>query len=392
MSNLCTVERVGSLEYVDDHLWDKVADARDMYQSYSWHRALERSNDEAVTYLLARQGRRSRILGALPIYGSPTTRGDYLYWPELHFQDVLRCAAPLNDRLGLLAGSCAGLRTQLILDRTVPDSTRVDVLRSLLDAASGFAVDRGLAYVFFLFLDASARRDLSTAAGGDVHVRLARVAQTELHLPGEGFDDYLASLRKNVRNSVRREMALYLRSCSTEITPLREAITTIAPMIAGVRAKHGMAYSVEAVSRRLCVYHAALGDGRSKAVLCRRNGQIIGAGVLCRWNDRLYVTDFGRHESDAENAFLYFNAIIYEPIKYAYSAGLSSVATGAGSELGKARRGFALVPLTHLALAAGDHAGLHDFDTSRAEELREHWRHERSDHPRYFGPVWDELL
>lgn len=388
---LCTVERVGSLAHVDERLWGAVADARDLYQSYAWLRALE-SSGEAITYLIARQEGRPRILGALPIFDSPSTRGDYLYWPELHFQDLMRGPALLGDRLGLLAGSCAGFGTQLILDRAVPDRTRMAVLRALLDAASGMAADRGIGYVFFLFLEASARQDLAAAIGAGGHFRLAGVAQTELELPGEDFDGYLGSLRRNVRINARREVTLYLESCSTEIVPLCEVITEIAPMVATVRAKHGMAHSVEAVSRRLWVYHSAVGADRSKAVVCRMNGQIIGAGVLCRWGERLYVTDFGRPESDAPDPFVYFNATIYEPIKYAYARGLSRVVTGAGAELGKVRRGSALLPLTHLAVAAGDRADLSQVDPSRAAELVEHWRDERRAHPRYFGSVWDELL
>jgi hypothetical protein len=69
------------------------------------------------------------------MFASPTTRGDHRYWPELHFQDLLRGSALLGDRLGLLAGSCAGFRTQLILDRSLPDPAKIEVLRSLLDAA-----------------------------------------------------------------------------------------------------------------------------------------------------------------------------------------------------------------------------------------------------------------
>lgn len=388
----CTVERVGSLRHVDDQLWGDVASARDMYQSYAWLRALESSDDALITYLVARRRGQPKILGALPIYDPPTTRGDYLYWPELHFQDLMRGSALRGERLGLLAGSYAGFGTQLVVDRTVPDATRIDVLRSLLDAACGVAVDRGLAYVFFLFLEASARKDLAAALGADGHFRLARATQTELELPGESFDDYLASLAKNVRTNVRRETAVYLSSCSTEIVPLREAITAIAPMVAKVRAKHGLAHSVDAVSRRLWVYHAALGDELAKAIICCRNGHLIGASVLCRWHDRLYVTDFGRDEGDARDPFVYFNATIYEPVKYAYAGGLSRVVTGAGSELGKARRGAALLPLTHLALAAGDRTGLGTADPSRTAELVDHWRTERSAHPRYFGAVWDDLL
>jgi predicted N-acyltransferase len=326
------------------------------------------------------------------MFASPTTRGDHRYWPELHFQDLLRGSALLGDRLGLLAGSCAGFRTQLILDRSLPDPAKIEVLRSLLDAAAGVAADRGLAYVFFLFLDASARKDLSDAACGRAHSRLAGAAQTELELPGTDFDGYLASLKKNVRTSVRRETALYRESCSTEIIPLREAIPAVAPMVADVRAKHGMAHSVDAVSRRLRAYHSALGDDLSKAVVCRAKGRIVGAGVLCRWNDRLYVTDFGRRDGDTRDPFVYFNTTIYEPIKYAYAVGLSRVVMGAGAELAKAQRGSAMLPLTHLALAVGSHADLLAADTSRAADLRDHWRTQRGAHPRHFGPVWDEFL
>jgi predicted N-acyltransferase len=392
MPVLCAVERVGSLDEVDDRLWGSVADPDDMYQSHSWLRALESTEDGATSYLIARQRGQSKIVGALPVFDSPTTRGDYRYWPELHFQDLLQSATLLGDRLGLLAGSCAGFRTPLVLDRTIPQSARIGVLRALLDAATALAADHGLAYVFFLFLASSARRDLAAAVGGHGHFRLAGAAQSELELPGGCFDDYLASLRKNVRTGARREMADFLGSCSAEVEPLREVVTTVAPMIAKVRAKHGMAESVEAVTRRLGVHCRALGDDGAKAVVCRANGDVVGAGVLCRWNDRLYVTDFGRHDSDEPDAFVYFNATIYEPVRYAYRAGLTRVVTGAGSEPGKARRGSTLLPLTHLALAAGGQPDPPSIDASRADEPVAHWRTERSAHPRYFGPDWDDLL
>lgn len=389
---LVTVERVGSLGDVAEPVWNDVADPRDMFQSRAWLRALEQSGDAPVTYLIARQPGHPRILGALPLYDSLPSRGDYLYWPELHFLDLLHAADSLDGRLGLLAGSCAGFGTRLILDRTLPGSTRTVVLRALRDAARAVAVDRGLAYTFFLFLDASAWKDLAAVIGDGDHHRLASVAQTELELPGEDFGDYLATLRRNTRTSVRREVSVFADACATETVPLGEAITTIAPMIVNVRTRHGMAYSVDAVTRRLSAYSSALGDDSSMAVLCHVQGRIVGTGVLCRWQDRLYVTDFGRLEDEAPDPFVYFNAAIYEPIKYAYSVGLSRVVTGAGAELGKARRGSAMLPLVHLAWAAAGGHPNRQLDTAPAEDRKKYWSKLRSAHPSYFGSEWDELL
>ncbi|MFF4619001.1 peptidogalycan biosysnthesis protein [Nonomuraea jabiensis] len=393
-----TVERVPSLDDIAGGAWDDVADPRDMFQSRAWLRALEQSGDAPVTYLIARRPGHPRILGALPLYDSLPSRGDFLYWPELHFQDLLHAAGPPGGRLGLLAGSRAGFSTRLVVNRTLPTTTRTEVLHALRDAARAVAVERGLPYTFFLFLDASAWRDLAPVAGNGDHHRLASVAQTELELPGEGFEDYLATLPRNTRTSVRREVGLFAGTCATETVPLREAITTVAPMIVNVRAKHGMAYSVDAVTRRLATYSSALGDAAATALLCRVRGRVVGAGVMCRWHDRLYVTDFGRLDDEggeggeAPDPFVYFNAAIYEPVKHAYAMGLSSVVTGAGAELGKARRGSAVLPLMHLAWAAAGDRPDRRIDTAPADERRKHWGELRSAHPRYFHPVWDELL
>ncbi|MEU7831764.1 peptidogalycan biosysnthesis protein [Nonomuraea sp. NPDC049129] len=395
-AGLVTVERVPSLNDVAGCVWDDVADPRDMFQSRAWLTALERSGDGPIMYLIARQSGHPRIVGALPLYDSLPSRGDYLYWPELHFQDLLHAASSLDGRLGLLAGSCAGFSTRLIVDRTLPTSTRTMVLHALRDAARAVAVERGLPYTFFLFLDSAAWRDLAPVVGDGDHHRLASVAQTELELPGGDFEDYLATLPRNTRTSVRREVGLFAKDCATESVPLREAITTIAPMIVNVRAKYGMAYSVEAVTRRLSAYSSALGDASSMAMLCRVRGRLVGTGVMCRWHDRLYVTDFGRLDNDDDGAapdpFVYFNAAVYEPIKYAYSMGLSRVVTGAGAELGKARRGSAVLPLMHLAWAAAGGGTDGQIDTTPAENRRRHWRELRSAHPRYFHSAWDELL
>lgn len=387
-----TVERLPSLGDVAGQVWDDVADPRDLFQSRAWLRALEDSGDAPVTYLIARQPGHPRILGALPLFDSRPSRGDYLYWPELHFQDLLYAEGSLDGRLGLLGGSCAGFSTRLIMDRTLPSSTRTVVLRALRDAAGAIAVERGLPYTFFLFLDAYAWADLAPVTGDGDHHRLASVAQTELELPGGGFEDYLATLPRNTRTSVRREAGLFAKDCESEIVPLREAITTVAPMIVNVRAKHGMAYSVGTVKRRLSAYASVLGDASSMAVLCRVRGHIVGTGVMYRWHDRLYVTDFGRLDDEAPDPFVYFNAAIYEPIKYAYAAGLSSVVTGAGAELGKARRGSAVLPLVHVAWAAAGARPDHQIDTAPAESRKKHWRELRGVHPRYFHSVWDELL
>ncbi|WP_176993633.1 peptidogalycan biosysnthesis protein [Nonomuraea jiangxiensis] len=387
-----TVDRVASLDDVAGRTWDDVADPGDMFQSHAWLRALEQCGDGPVTYLIARRPGHPRILGALPLYDSLPSRGDYLYWPELHFQDLLHAASRLDGRLGLLAGSCAGFGTRLIVDRGLPGPARTAVLRALRDAAGAVAAERGLPYTFFLFLDASAWSDLAPISGDGDHHRLASVAQTELELPGTGFEDYLATLPRNTRTSARREVGVFAEECATETVPLREAIPTIAPMIVNVRAKHGIAYSVDAVTRRLTAYCSALGDASSMALLCRVRGRLAGTGVICRWHDRLYVTDFGRLDDGAPDPFVYFNAAIYEPIKYAYSAGLSKVVTGAGAELGKARRGAAMLPLVHLAwAAAGDRPSRHTGAAS-AENRKEHWRKIRGAHPRYFHSAWDELL
>lgn len=389
---LVTVERVPSLDDIAGRAWDDVADPGDLFQSRAWLRALEQSGEAPVTYLIARQPGHPRILGALPLYDPLPSRGDFLYWPELHFQDLLHGAGPPGGRLGLLAGSRAGFSTRLIVDRTLPATTRTAVLRALRDAAGAVAAERGLPYTFFLFLDASSWRDLAPVVGDGDHHRLASVAQTELVLPGEGFEDYLATLPRNTRTSVRREVGLFARTCATETVPLREAIATVAPMIVNVRAKHGMAYGVDAVTRRLAQYSSALGDAAATAVLCRVRGHVVGAGVLCRWHDRLHVTDFGRLDDDAPDPFVYFNAAIYEPVRHAYAMGLSSVVTGAGAELGKARRGSAVLPLTHLAWAAAGDRPDRRIDTAPAEQRRKHWSELRGAHPRYFHSAWDELL
>ncbi|MET7336732.1 peptidogalycan biosysnthesis protein [Nonomuraea sp. NPDC005650] len=387
---LVTVERVPSLGDVAGRVWDDVADPLDLFQSRAWLRALEQSGDAPVTYLIARRPGHPRILGALPLYDSLPSRGDYLYWPELHFQDLLHTAG--SHRLGLLAGSCAGFSTRLILDRALPGSTRTAVLHALRDAACAVAAERGLPYTFFLFLDPSAWRELAPVIGGGDHHRLASVAQTELELPGEGFEDYLATLPRNTRTSVRREVGLFAKECATETVPLRDAITTVAPMIVNVRSKYGMAYSVDTVTRRLSAYASALGDASATAVLCRVGGRVVGAGVMCRWRNRLYVTDFGRLDDEAPDPFVYFNAAIYEPIKHAYAMGLSRVVTGAGAELGKARRGSAVLPLMHLAWAATGERPNRQIDSAPAETRKKHWRELRGTHPKYFHSAWDELL
>ncbi|MFI6291272.1 peptidogalycan biosysnthesis protein [Nonomuraea sp. NPDC050790] len=414
-----TVDRVSSLGDISEHVWNEVADPRDLFQSRAWLCALERYGDAPVTYLIARRAGDSRILGALPLYDSPPSRGDYLTWPELHFRDLL-ATAPRGGRLGLLAGSCAGFGTRLILDRTLPGPARTAVLRALRDAAGVVAAERGHPYTFFLFLDAAAWRELAQVTGDGDHHRLAGVARTEVELPGAGFADYLATLPRNTRTSVRREAGLFARECATELLPLREAIPAVAPMIVNVRARHGMAYSVEVVARRLSAYAGALGED-STALLCRAGGRVVGAGVMCRWHDRLHVTDFGRLDDGAPDPFVYFNAAIYEPIRHAYAAGLSRVVTGAGAELGKARRGAAVLPLVHLAWSATDGpdrppgdqpvsdrplgdlqvgdrprgdrpGGERPVGGTPAEDRKTYWRRLRSAHPTYFPPVWDELL
>ncbi|MFI6904833.1 peptidogalycan biosysnthesis protein [Nonomuraea sp. NPDC050394] len=384
-----TVERVASLDELSDRVWNDVADPRDLFQSHQWLRALEQTGDAPVTYLIARRPGDPRVLGALPLYDSLPSRGDYLSWPELHFRDLL-AAGSRGGRLGLVAGSCAGFSTRLIVDRALPGPARTAVLRALRDAARAVAVERGLPYTFFLFLDAAAWRDLAPVIGGGDHHRLAGVAQTELELPGASFDDYLATLPRNTRTSARREAGVFAKECSTETVPLREAIPVVAPLIVNVRARHGMAYGVDVVTRRLSAYARALGDGAATALLCRVGGRVVGAGVMCRWHDRLYVTDFGRPDDGAPDPFVYFNAAIYEPVRHAYAAGLSRVVTGAGAELGKARRGSAVLPLVHLAWAADGRDRW--IGTTPAEEHKTHWRKLRSAHPTYFPAVWDELL
>ncbi|MFI6478578.1 peptidogalycan biosysnthesis protein [Nonomuraea sp. NPDC050663] len=381
------VEHLSSVDDVAGSAWDGVADPRELFQSRAWLRALERSGDAPVTYLIARQRGDPRILAALPLHEVPPSRGDYLYWPELHFQDLLSHSR--GGRLGLLAGSCAGFGARLILDRGLPAPVRTAVLRALRQAADAVAAERGLPYTCFLFLGPSAWRDLAPVTGAGDAVRLAGVALTELELPGKDFDDYLAALPRNTRTSVRRESAAFARECESLTVPLSEALATVAPMIVNVRAKHGMAYGEATVRRRLAAYAAALGDESATALLCRVRGRTVGAAVLCRWHDRLHVTDFGRLDDQAPDPFVYFNAVIYEPVRHAYAAGLSSVVTGAGAELGKARRGAAIHPLLHLAWTADADRPI---DTAPADQRAHHWRTLRGAHPGYFHPAWDELL
>jgi uncharacterized protein len=333
---------VRSLAEVGETDWARIAVRGGVYASRPWLLALEGQPGFDARYLLAGDPA-GRLLGALPVYRMDGPGTVSLYDHHALFVAPWS-AAPGEWFPALYAGTRAGYRNEVLVDPALDATATREVLRALVEGLAALAGDHRARSTAWLYLTESAAETVMPLLGPGVRPLLS-AASTHVDVRWDRFDEYVASLPKRRRWSVRSEIDRFASSgLDVSVGRLSDCWEEAGPLLASVQRKYGHGSTDEEMTAQLAHQAAAL-DDRSVVFQCRRAGRLVAYALCFAWGGELFLRsvgfDYGATGADAE----YFSLGCYLPIRYAIEHRLRTVHLGTGSYEAKLRRGAAPRPL-----------------------------------------------
>ncbi len=296
----------------------------------------------AVTAALSDDG-----LAALPVALAGGVANPFYDWTAI----LTARGLPAPPPTGLLAGPGHGYQTHLL---TTPGADR-------REAAEGLraAFDEAGLPAMAMFLSTPDVAVLRQAGVRALPVLLQ--ADTWLRVPAGGWEEWLGSLSRGRRHTVRSETKRFAEA-GYEIVegPLREWTGVAAELLAATEAKYGHAHPAGFYERLLVAQVKHMGE-EARVALCVPPGERpVGYVLYYVYGGTLYVRSAGFDYPRLRGAAEYFNLVIYLPLRRAVAAGARLVHTGIESTQAKVLRGAEMRPLWMLELSRhgilADHA------------------------------------
>jgi hypothetical protein len=175
-----------------------------------------------------------------------------------------------------------------------------------------------------------------------------------LEIPGNSYDDYLASLSKSKRMNARRDRRLFAGtgqqiSFATGPAAVGEDLIQLQ---GGNRLKYGLVRD----DQELRIRHSSLlsyaGDN-GLVIRSYRGSVCTGFSMFCRMSTTLYAVCVGFDETD-DKISPYFECLFHAAIEWSYANGIKEIDYGIGSGLAKAMRGCRIVDVSTWYLEPGE--------------------------------------
>lgn len=331
-----SVTTVNSITDVSAADWNALT-TDSLYTCHRWLAFVEQDTTADQRYVTVEH--QGQVVAALPVY--------QVFAEEGAFYDPKRLVDGRWRSDHLIAGARRGFVTTFPVRDTLPEHERHQVLDALLSGVEHESTARG-AGALFLYMPSHTCEELTRIRPGVVPMLTSM--ETRLQLPGSGFDDYLATLRKQARTNTRREIADYRKSdLVTGLERIGDCCDEAAPLLRQLQARYGHGGSDEHY-RRMLRRHAAVLDDMSLVVTARRNGQLVAFALFYLWGKTMYLRLAGFDYPRLPGAFEYFNVAFYVPIEWAYEHGFDRLHLGRESFEAKVRRGGRLHPSLSAAL------------------------------------------
>lgn len=316
--------------------WDALTEDS-LYTCHRWLTFVEQDTTAVHRYVTVEGD--GRLMAALPLYEVLTE--------ENAFYDPKRLVDGRWQGGHLIAGARRGFVTSLPVRDTLSGDERHQVLDALLSAVERESAARGPG-ALLLYMPSHTCEELARCRP-EVAPLLTSM-EARLALPGTGFEDYLASLRKQARTNARREIAVYRGSgLVTGIERIGDCCDEAAPLLRQLQAHYGHAGTDEHY-RRMLRRHATALDDMSLVVTARRDGRLVAFALFYLWGTTMYLRLAGFDYARLPGAFEYFNVAFYIPIEWAYDHGFDRIHLGRESFEAKVRRGARLHPALSAAL------------------------------------------
>jgi hypothetical protein len=258
--------------------------------------------------------------------------------PDLFLQHQTDAPAPFTQLLPsyLIGGRRPGHSTFLY---SGAQEQRRDALTRLIGGAAETATSRGAASLAALYCD-SGDADLAAAFVAHGGVPVASFADSVLHLPGGGSEDWLASLPRKQRLKERADLRkLEAGEVRYTIAPLTLAdIDWIVPLELDLYNRYGNDYLVAEARGLHRAYLDHLGPD-ALLLTAERGGSKIGFVSMIRSGDSAYLRQAGFDQERCEGAPVYFGALFHAAVEWAYANGVTTLDYSISTEDAKARRG-----------------------------------------------------
>jgi hypothetical protein len=212
----------------------------------------------------------------------------------------------------------------------------------LIDTGESLAAELGAATLAFSNLDREEHGEMCCALERAGFAGAVNGCDAVLDLtPFDTFADYLASLPRNTRGAVRREIReVATAGIAIERWPVTRLGEDLVPLQVQQHERYGQPADPEAVRRKFASLQRDLEDW---IVVLVAGDPPVGYVACLVDEDVLSVVLCG--VADAAPRFTYFNLVYYEVIALCLERGLSTARFGTESYEAKRRRGCRLVPL-----------------------------------------------
>lgn len=266
--------------------------------------------------------------------------------------------SPVSDPLGCL--------------ESVSDSA----LHKLLETLERQAVEDDAVAAVWPFVEASWGERLLRVGQARGWIQIYAGSTARLTIRWGSFDDYLASRSEELRGSIERELE-WLRREAVQSTCLPDFGAAVA-QIDGLWGKefpcrHGKESAVSGFFRAL----ADPADPGIAAQLTSKEGRLIASGLGLAGRQMLDVA-FPAFDSEVQGGPVYFNNLVYLPIRMACAAGVSALDLGPTALHPKVLRGATLH--RRMTLIRGTTTACHQLLRAIGELAgrRQQWRERRA--------------
>lgn len=223
------------------------------------------------------------------------------------------------------------------------ESSRAAV--ELVDGIVEWSRSRGLRLVSFLYTSAEAVTLRQVLASRGFH-RIPLTSRCDLNLCGSNFDDYLATLTKNRRRGVHREMRLLRRSgVITAPICIDDCFEDVIRLRCKLMRKYGHETDEATEQRRLesLTRHFVRGE---LVVFCAKvDSVVLGYCMFLIYGQTWHAFWTGTDYDHPLSRYVYFDTAFYAAISEAIGRGVQKIDYGIGHWEAKSVRGCRVVPL-----------------------------------------------
>jgi len=227
-----------------------------------------------------------------------------------------------------------------------PGRSSPGIVDELVDGIVEWSRSNGHKAVAFLYT-VPGQPHLEAALARRGFIRLEVTATCDLVLPGDTFDDYLATLPRKRRTEVRRERrVLTARGVTTRPAALADVFDDLVRLRLNHAARYGRKVSEEKERARLTALVERFGEGHVLVFVATAQSEhdTLAFSVVLDHRGEWYVLDSGADYDNPLHVLTYFDACYYVPIETAYDRGVGVLHYSLGSWDAKRYRGCTLVP------------------------------------------------